>query len=115
VELDVRLLHGLSFGAATAENAEHRPDYTQTAVRWGSSTRPARGCSILVPEPASSPPRWSHWGARVVAVESDPAMLAKLRRALPVVYTRQGSAEALPLPDASIDAVLAGNTMHGSK
>ncbi|GAA2310089.1 class I SAM-dependent methyltransferase [Nonomuraea roseoviolacea subsp. roseoviolacea] len=50
--------------------------------------------------------------ADVVAVEPDPAMLAELRRALPAVRALPGSAEAIPLPDGSVDAVLAGNAMH---
>jgi len=51
-------------------------------------------------------------GADVMAVEPDPAMLTELRRALPTVRALPGSAEAIPLPDASVDAVLAGNAMH---
>jgi SAM-dependent methyltransferase len=51
-------------------------------------------------------------GADVVAVEPDPAMLAELRRGLPDVRALSGSAEAIPPPDASVDAVLAGNAMH---
>lgn len=51
-------------------------------------------------------------GAEVIAVEPDPAMLTELRRSLPAVRALQGSAEAAPLPDASVDAVLAGNAMH---
>jgi SAM-dependent methyltransferase len=51
-------------------------------------------------------------GADVIAVEPDPAMLTELRRALPAVRALPGSAEAIPLPDASVDAVLAGNALH---
>jgi SAM-dependent methyltransferase len=51
-------------------------------------------------------------GSEVIAVEPDPAMLTELRRALPAVCSLPGSAEAIPLPDASVDAVLAGNAMH---
>ena len=51
-------------------------------------------------------------GADVTAVEPDWAMLSELRRALPDVRALPGSAEAIPLPDASVDAVLAGNAMH---
>ena len=51
-------------------------------------------------------------GAEVIAVEPDPAMLAELRRALPTVCALPGSAEAVPLPDASVDAVLAGRALH---
>ncbi len=51
-------------------------------------------------------------GADVVVVEPDTAMLAELRRALPDIHALQGGAEAIPLPDASVDAVVAGNAMH---
>lgn len=50
--------------------------------------------------------------ADVTAVEPDLAMLTELRRALPDVRALPGSAEAIPLPEASVDAVLAGNAMH---
>ena len=39
-------------------------------------------------------------------------MLTELRRALPTVRALPGSAEAVPLPDACVDAVLAGNALH---
>jgi SAM-dependent methyltransferase len=51
-------------------------------------------------------------GAEVIAVEPDPMMLSQLRHALPTVCAVSGSAEAIPLPDGSVDAVLAGNAMH---
>ena len=51
-------------------------------------------------------------GADTTAVEPDHAMLTELRRALPGVRALPGSAEAVPLPDASVDAVVAGNAMH---
>lgn len=39
-------------------------------------------------------------------------MLSERRRALPAVHALPGSAEAVPLPDASVDAVVAGNALH---
>jgi SAM-dependent methyltransferase len=51
-------------------------------------------------------------GADVIAVEPDPAMVTELRRVLPDVRVRPGSAEAIPLPDASVDVVPAGNALH---
>ena len=51
-------------------------------------------------------------GADVTAVEPDAAMLAELRRLLPAVRALAGSAEAIPLPDGSVDAVLCGQAMH---
>jgi len=51
-------------------------------------------------------------GTDVIAVEPDQAMLAELRRQLPAVRAVEGSAEALPLPDHSVDAVLCGQALH---
>lgn len=51
-------------------------------------------------------------GAEVIAVEPDPAMLAELCRVLPTVSALPGNAGAMPLPNASVDAVLAGNAPH---
>jgi ubiquinone/menaquinone biosynthesis C-methylase UbiE len=51
-------------------------------------------------------------GADVVAVEPDQAILADMRRQVPGVRAVEGSAEALPMPDQSADAVLCGQAMH---
>ncbi len=51
-------------------------------------------------------------GIDVIAVEPDAAMLTELRQALPGICALPGRAEAIPLPDASVDAVLAGNALH---
>jgi SAM-dependent methyltransferase len=48
----------------------------------------------------------------VVAVDPDPAMLDELRARLPAVDAREGSAESIPLPAASVDAVLVGQAWH---
>ena len=51
-------------------------------------------------------------GGEVTAVEPDAEMLGELRRTLPEVPALEGGAEAIPLGDGSVDAVLAGNAMH---
>jgi len=51
-------------------------------------------------------------GTEVTAVEPDPDMLAELRRNLRSVRSLPGSAEEIPLPDASVDAVLVGQALH---
>lgn len=45
-------------------------------------------------------------GLDVTAVEPSPGMRAELHRALPRVKCLAGCAEAIPLPDSSLDAVL---------
>ena len=49
---------------------------------------------------------------RIIAVEPSPAMLAALREGLPDVDARAGTAEAIPAPDASVEAVFAGEAFH---
>ena len=122
-ERDDWLRHGSSFGTAAAAYAEHRPDYAETAVRWALQV-PGGGPAG---SPRTGPPRrvldlaagtgkltaaLAGLGAEVTAVEPDPAMLAELRRGLPSVRALPGRAEEIPLPDGSVDAVLAGQAMH---
>jgi SAM-dependent methyltransferase len=132
-----RLLHGSSFGAAASAYAEHRPGYAEAAVRWAvlspggrpPGDPPQRGDC---PSPLSPP--WGplaglrvvdlgagtgkltetlvRLGVEVTAVEPDPGMLSELRRELPSVRSLSGSAEDIPLPDGSADAVLAGQSLH---
>ena len=117
-ERDERLRHGSSFGTAAADYAEHRPGYAEAAVRW--ALEPVRGSEPLrVLDLAAGTGKLTatlvHLGTEVTAVEPDPAMLAELRRELgsvPTLSTLAGIAEDIPLPDASVDAVLVGQAMH---
>jgi SAM-dependent methyltransferase len=109
-----RRLHGSSFGPAAADYARFRPRYADAAIRWclapAGRDRPrvadvGAGTGILTEA-------LHRLGADAIAVEPDPRMLAELRRQLPDVRAGSGSAEALPLPDGSVDAVLAGQALH---
>ena len=51
-------------------------------------------------------------GHRVVAVDPAPEMLAQLTVRLPGVPVLTGTAESLPLTDAAVDAVVAGQAAH---
>jgi SAM-dependent methyltransferase len=51
-------------------------------------------------------------GARVIAVEPGDAMRAELERATPGAEPLRGSAEDIPLPDASVDAIAVGQAFH---
>jgi ubiquinone/menaquinone biosynthesis C-methylase UbiE len=122
-EREERLRHGSSFGAAAAAYAEHRPDYAEDAVRWAlepvSTRKPIRVLDLAAGT-GKLTATWVHLGAEVTAVEPDPAMLAELR-SNPVfspkptqgsVRALSGSAEEIPVADASVDAVLIGQAMH---
>lgn len=101
-----------SFGAAATAYAEHRPDYAPASVRWALETAPGSRVLDLGAGTGKLTAALVALGADVIAVEPDMAMLAELRRGLPAVPAVRGAAEAIPLADASVDAVLAGNAMH---
>jgi SAM-dependent methyltransferase len=120
-----------SFGDQAAAYAEHRPDYAEAAVGWalepvrnrgqvrvldlGAGTGKLTGVIARLAAAAPTGPAGPGSPAgqlSVVAVEPDPAMLAELRRALPDVRSLPGKAEDIPLPDASVDAVLCGQAAH---
>ncbi len=122
-----------SFGAAATDYATHRPDYPVDAIRWAMA--PVTGASgARPPRRQAAPTRpldvldlgagtgkltaqladltTSAGRLQVVAVEPDPDMLAELRRQLPEVRALAGKAEEIPLPDASVDLVIAGQAIH---
>jgi SAM-dependent methyltransferase len=101
-----------SFGTAAVAYAEHRPDYAGAAVRWALEAAPGRRVLDLGAGTGKLTAGLLATGAEVTAVEPDPEMLGELRRALPDVHALAGGAESIPLPDGSVDAVVAGNAMH---
>ncbi|MFI5776252.1 class I SAM-dependent methyltransferase [Nocardia sp. NPDC051570] len=108
----VRQRHSSSFGAAAPAYAEHRPDYAAAAVRWALESAPGLRVLDLGAGTGKLTGTLIALGANVIAVEPDPAMLTELRRVLPAARALPGSAEKIPLPDASVDAVLADNALH---
>jgi SAM-dependent methyltransferase len=113
VEADERRRRASSFGAVAEAYAEHRPDYAEDAVRWAlAPAGPSPRVLDLGAGTGKLTAMLVSLGADVIAVEPDPAMLAELRRVLPGVRSLSGRAEAIPLPDASVDAVVAGQAMH---
>ena len=100
-----------SFGPAAELYDQLRPRYPAGAVRWAVGDRPGRvvdlgaGTGILTRT-------LLELGHEVVPVEPDPAMRERLAAASPGLIPLAGSAEAIPLPDASVDAVVAGQAYH---
>jgi SAM-dependent methyltransferase len=104
--------YGSSFGAAAAAYAEHRPDYAQAAVQWALERAPGPRVLDLGAGTGKLTATLVELGVQATAVEPDPAMLAELRHAVPTVRALPGRAEAIPLADSSVDAVVAGNALH---
>lgn len=108
--------HARSFGAVADAYERGRPGYPVEAVRWllpehasrvvdlGAGT--GKATRVIAPLVARTP------GAEMIAVEPDPAMRAQLEARVPGVQVLDGSGEHIPLPDASVDAVVAAQAWH---
>ncbi|HEX5403076.1 MAG TPA: class I SAM-dependent methyltransferase [Pseudonocardiaceae bacterium] len=104
-----------SFGSQAAAYAEFRPDYPAALLEWGLSTvRSADDLRVL--DLAAGTGKLTEGllkqNVDVVAVEPDAAMLAELTSRFPGVTTLTGTAEAIPLPDAAVNAVFVGQALH---
>jgi SAM-dependent methyltransferase len=114
-----------SFGAVASAYAGLRPRYPEDAVRWalapvlpagsGGPDRPDLAGLRVVDVGAGTgilTELLIGLGADVTAVEPDESMRAEFRRRLPSARLLAGSAEGLPLPAGSADAVLCGQSLH---
>jgi ubiquinone/menaquinone biosynthesis C-methylase UbiE len=100
-----------SFGSVAAQYAAFRPSYPDDAVRFLLGEAPRRvldlgaGTGLLTERLVAA-------GHEVVAVDPSAEMLAQLAERLPDVVLHVGAAEAIPLPDDDVDAVVAGQAAH---
>jgi SAM-dependent methyltransferase len=101
-----------SFGAVAARYARARPGYPPAAVEWFLEVAPGREVVDLAAGTGKLTEAIVETGASAVAVEPDDEMRAALRVVLPDVDALAGVAEAIPLPDASADAVLVAQAFH---
>jgi ubiquinone/menaquinone biosynthesis C-methylase UbiE len=103
-----------SFGGRAAEYAQHRPGYPREAIEWGLSG--ATGTPHRVLDLAAGTGKLTlgltELGLDVTAVEPDPEMRGELARVVPSARSLAGRAEQIPLPDAAVDAVFAGQAFH---
>lgn len=100
-----------SFGAVAAAYERGRPPYPPEAVDW---LLPA-GASRVLDLGAGTGKltrQLRDRGLDVIAVEPSEGMREQLARAVPGVPVHAGSAEKIPLPDHSVDAVLVAQAWH---
>jgi len=101
----------LSFGGVADAYERGRPTYPDDAVTWLLGEQPA-----IVLELGAGTGKLTRVVARlghdVHATDPDEAMLAVLEREVPGIRTAVGGAEEIPLPDSSVDAVIAGQAFH---
>jgi SAM-dependent methyltransferase len=100
-----------SFGVVADEYDRYRPSPPQAALDWLLPERVSAVLDLGAGTGALSRkllPR----ADEVLAVEPDARMRTVLARRLPHVRLLAGRAEELPLPDASVDAVLIASAWH---
>jgi SAM-dependent methyltransferase len=104
--------NALSFGPAAARYDRFRPPYPRAACEWAvGGPAPRRvvdlgaGTGILTRGLIAA-------GYDVIPVEPDPEMRAQLAAATDGRTALAGHAEDIPLPDGTVDAVVAGQAYH---
>lgn len=104
-------LQALSFAAAAAEYERGRPSYPDQAVDWLLPPG-ARQVADVGAGTGKLTRLLRDRGLEVAAVEPLSGMRAELSRAVPGVRVLAGTAEEIPLPDQSVDAVVVAQAWH---
>jgi ubiquinone/menaquinone biosynthesis C-methylase UbiE len=108
---DDRARRATSFSAVADAYERARPEYPEEAALWLTG-EPPRDVVDLAAGTGKLTRVLVRLGHRVTAVEPLPEMLDLLRRAVPDAQALAGSAEAMPLPGESADAVVVAQAFH---
>jgi SAM-dependent methyltransferase len=110
-----RAAQSRSFETVAADYERHRPEYPEEAIRW-AARRLGLAERARVLDVGAGTGKLTRGlvavGYDVVAVEPGGPMLEQLRRAVPEAEALEGSAEAIALPDASVDGAFAAQAYH---
>jgi SAM-dependent methyltransferase len=112
---DIHHLAAKGFTAAAAAYVEGRPGYPPEIEAWLShdlGLSRSKTALDLAAGTGKFSPRLLATGAAVIAVEPVRAMLDQLMRQYPEVDARTGSAQHIPLAEASVDAVVCAQAFH---
>jgi ubiquinone/menaquinone biosynthesis C-methylase UbiE len=102
----------LSFGSVAEAYERARPLYAVEALEWLRERLPLRRVLDVGAGTGKLTRQLAAIGADVVAVEPDDEMRAVFARVVPSVEVLAGSAEELPVPDASFDVLTAAQAFH---
>lgn len=100
-----------SFGSAAKAYDHGRPDYPAKAVAWLMGAD-ARTVLELGAGTGKLTQHLIEQGHDVHATDPDPEMLRVLQERCPGVRTSIATAEAIPVPDRSVDVVVAAQSFH---
>ena len=104
--------HALSFGRNVGDYERGRPGYPDDAVDWMLRHVDPRTVVDVGAGTGKFTASLVARGLAVTAVEPDDAMRARLAENFPMVTALAGSAEALPLADASVDLIVFAQAWH---
>jgi ubiquinone/menaquinone biosynthesis C-methylase UbiE len=105
----------LGFSRSAAAYSRGRPDYPAQLLDWlrqALELRPGRHAIDVGAGTGKFTRLLLQTGAHVVAVEPIAQMRAQLQQQLPGVAVLAASAQALPLADASVDALVCAQAFH---